>query len=44
MIFIPTFTDISGKAELFIYSIDMNLIYSGVEPISNSDKIVVRWN
>jgi hypothetical protein len=44
LIFIPTSSDISGEAELNIYSSDMNLIYSNTHRIILSDKISVSWN
>ncbi len=44
LIFIPTHSDISGEAELNIYSSDMNLIYSQTHKIILSDRISVTWN
>jgi hypothetical protein len=41
---IPTHPDPSNKADLNIYSSDMNLVYSGNETIIASQNIVVRWN
>ncbi|MEE9429736.1 MAG: MXAN_6640 family putative metalloprotease [Melioribacteraceae bacterium] len=41
---IPTFTDISGKAQLNVYTSDMNLVYSDVKNIAHSGNIVVKWN
>ncbi len=43
-VFIPTYSDVSGIAELNIYSSDMNLIYSGTHRIILSNKISVSWN
>ncbi len=43
-IFIPTYADISGEAELNIYSSDMNLVYSKTHKIILSDRISVTWN
>ena len=43
VISIPTYSDISGKAELYIYSTDMNLVYSSKKDINNSGNIVVTW-
>ena len=33
-----------GTADLYIYSVDMNLIYSGQTQILVLDKNVVQWN
>ena len=43
-IYFPTLTNGEGIAELFIYSINMDLIYSGQQRIIATDKIVVRWD
>ncbi len=44
LISIPTNTDVSGKSELYIYSSDMNLVYSSTKIISNSGNLVVTWD
>lgn len=41
---IPTYPDLSNKAELNIYSTDMDLIFSDNLPIFSSDNIVVKWD
>jgi len=41
---IPTYPDLTERAELNIYSPDMNLVYSGSEQIFSTEKIVVQWN
>jgi len=41
---IPTYADVSGKAEMNIYSADMNLVYSDKKVIAHSGNIVVKWN
>jgi hypothetical protein len=43
-IYFPVAQDLSGSAEIYIYSIDMNLVYSGSARILVMDKIVVQWN
>ena len=44
LVFIPTNPDISGMAELNIYSPDMNLVYSNTRKISLGEKITVSWD
>ncbi len=44
IIFIPTYKDESGSAELNIYSSDMNLVYSGFKNILLSENVVVTWD
>ena len=41
---IPTFPDPSNRADLNVYSPDMNLVYSGNERILSSQNIIVKWN
>ncbi len=41
---LPANQNASGKADVYIYSIDMDLIYSGVHSIYNMEKTVVQWN
>ncbi len=41
---LPAHQNASGKADVYIYSIDMDLIYSGVHNIYSMDKTVVQWN
>lgn len=43
-IFFPSAKSSDGIAELNIYSIDMNLVYSAQKRIVATDKIVVSWN
>ncbi len=43
-VYIPTYPDINGMAQLNVYSSDMNLIYSKTHKIILSDKISVSWN
>jgi hypothetical protein len=41
---IPTYPDLSNRAELNIYSPDMNLVFSDKIQIIMSDNIVVKWD
>lgn len=41
---IPTYPDLSNRAELNIYSPDMNLVFSDKIQIIISDNIVVKWD
>lgn len=41
---IPTYGDVSGNSDLYIYSSDMNLVYNGVAKISSFGQLVVTWN
>lgn len=43
-IYFPADRTKSGYADLYIYSVDMKLIYSGEQKIFTSDKVVVRWD
>lgn len=43
-LFIPAAADLSGRASLNVYTIGMNLVFSGEKNIFASDKIVVRWD
>jgi hypothetical protein len=41
---IPTYPDLTNRADLNIYSSDMNLVYSGTEAIVTNDYITVKWD
>ena len=43
-IFIPVAKSNNGLVDLYIYSTDMNLVYSSQKPIVAADQIVVIWN
>lgn len=43
-VFIPAAADQSGKSSLNIYTIGMDLVFSGEKNIFATDKIVVRWD
>ncbi len=43
-IYLPAPRSISGMADLYIFSIDMDLIYSGEHQVLVSDKNLVKWN
>lgn len=43
-IYFPVDRTNSGYADLYIYSVDMDLIYSGEQRIYASDKTVIKWN
>jgi len=42
--YIPVKPDPSGQADLNIYTVSMDLVYSGIKNIIATDKIVVQWN
>ncbi|NJD21832.1 MAG: hypothetical protein FIA82_04060 [Melioribacter sp.] len=44
LIFIPVAKSNNGLVDLYIYSPDMNLVYSSQKPIVAADQIVVIWN
>lgn len=41
---IPTYPDLTNKADLNIYTSDMNLVYSGKRSIVTNDFITVKWD
>ncbi len=41
---LPAHQNSSGKADIYIYSTDMDLIYSGIHNIFSMDKTFVQWN
>lgn len=43
-IYFPAERTKSGYANLYVYSVDMDLIYSGEHKIYSSDKTVIKWN
>ncbi len=43
-IYFPAIKTKSGYANLFVYSVDMDLIYTGEHKIYSSDKTVVKWD
>lgn len=43
-IYFPAERTRSGYANLYVYSIDMNLVYSGEHKIYSSDKTVIKWD
>lgn len=43
-IYFPSERTKSGFAELYVYSVNMDLIYSGEHKIYVSDKTVIKWN
>ncbi|MEG8946143.1 MXAN_6640 family putative metalloprotease [Rosettibacter firmus] len=43
-IYFPAERTKSGYAELYVYSVNMDLIYSGEHKIFSSDKTVIKWN
>ncbi len=43
-IFIPVAKSNNGLVDLYIYSTDMNLVYSSQKPIVTADQVVVIWN
>ncbi len=43
-LFFPTSNSTDGNAELYIYSVDMTLVYSITKRILVSDKIVISWD
>ncbi len=43
-LFFPTSLSSDGNAELYIYSVDMTLVYSITKRILVSDKIVISWD
>ncbi|MCX6169112.1 MAG: hypothetical protein NTX65_07230 [Ignavibacteriales bacterium] len=44
LIYFPTSSSENGIAELYIYSVDMTLVYSITKRILVSDKIVISWD
>ena len=44
LLFLPTNPDVTNTTLLNIYSPDMNLVYSGKQPISSNGNIVASWN
>jgi len=43
-IYFPAERTKSGYANLYVYSIDMDLVYSGEHKIYSSDKTVIKWD
>ena len=43
-LFFPVFISSDGTAELYVYDIDMKLVYSGQKRIVAADKVVVPWD
>ncbi|MEJ5351125.1 MAG: MXAN_6640 family putative metalloprotease [Melioribacteraceae bacterium] len=43
-IYFPAERTKSGYANLYVYSVDMDLIYSGEHKIYSSDKTVIKWD
>ncbi len=43
-IYFPAERTKSGYTNLYVYSVDMDLIYSGEHKIYSSDKTVIKWN
>ena len=43
-IYFPASLGQSGNVELYIYSVDMKLVYSGIKRVLALDKVVVQWN
>ncbi|MCL4550530.1 MAG: DUF6055 domain-containing protein [Bacteroidetes bacterium] len=43
-LFFPVFISSDGTAELYVYNINMKLVYSGQKRIVASDKVVVPWD
>ncbi len=41
---IPTYPDLTNKADLNIYTPDMNLVYAGKNSIVTNDYITVKWD
>ena len=44
MLFLPTYPDVTNNTLLNIYTPDMNLVYSGKQPINSNGNIVATWN
>ncbi|MEW6195778.1 MAG: MXAN_6640 family putative metalloprotease [Bacteroidota bacterium] len=43
-VYFPVGRTFSGYADLYVYSIDVNLVFSGQVRIISSDKITAQWN